>query len=183
MIHACRHEPSFVHVQVGHGGHEGGKMGVDGRGGRSGNGGRVGLGRLFLPCLIFLLFPFVRSVLLVPLLLWGLLGIVLLLSLASNGAELGIELQLTLQGGNLGGHCHNLLVVGGFGFPLPFRLEEVELAFGHGHHGLVSETGEIPVKVLIVLGVDVLCEVVAWYQEIGFEEDADGVVEGGPSRK
>jgi hypothetical protein len=72
---------------------------------------------------------------------------------------------------------------GDFAPHFTFRLEEVKLAFCHGHHGLVSETGEIPVKVLIVLGVDVLCEVVAWYQEIGFEEDADGVVEGGPSRK
>ncbi len=62
-------------------------------------------------------------------------------------------------------------------------LEEVKLAFGHGHHGLVSETGEIPIEVLIVLGADVLREVVAWYQEIGFKEDANGVVEGGPSRK
>ncbi len=53
----------------------------------------------------------------------------------------------------------------------------------HAHQGLVSETGEVPVKVVIVLGANVLCEVVAGDQEIGFEEDADGVIEGGPSRK
>ncbi len=141
------------------------------------------LGQLFLPCLIFLLFPFVRSVLLVPLLLWRLLGVVLLLSLASNGAELGIKLRLTLQGGNLGSNCHNLLVVGGFGSPLPFHLEELKLAFSHGHQGLVSETGEVPVKVVIMLGANVLCEVLAGDQEIGFKEDADEVVEDGPSRK
>jgi hypothetical protein len=47
----------------------------------------------------------------------------------------------------------------------------------------VSETGEIPVEVLVVLGADVLGEVVAGDQEVGFEEDANGVVEGGPSRK
>ncbi len=90
------------------------------------------------------------------------------------------------QGGrssNLGGHCHNLLIVWGFGSPLPFRLEEVELAFSHGHQGLVSETGEVPVEVVIMLGANVLCEVVAGDQEIGFKEDADGVIEGGPSHK
>jgi hypothetical protein len=47
----------------------------------------------------------------------------------------------------------------------------------------LSETGEVSVEVLMVLGAHVLREVVARYQEIGFEEDADGVVEGGPSRK
>ena len=42
--HACRREPSFVLVQVGHGGHEGGELGVGDQGGRSIDGGRVGLG-------------------------------------------------------------------------------------------------------------------------------------------
>jgi hypothetical protein len=46
-----------------------------------------------------------------------------------------------------------------------------------------SETGEIPVKVLIMFGADVLGEVVARDQEVGFEEDADGVIKSGPSRK
>ncbi len=48
VIYACRREPSFVLVQAGHGGHEGGELGVDGRGGRSSDGGRVGLGLLLL---------------------------------------------------------------------------------------------------------------------------------------
>jgi len=47
----------------------------------------------------------------------------------------------------------------------------------------VSETGEVPVKILIVFGADVLGEVVARHQEVGFEEDANGVIEGGPSRE
>jgi len=47
----------------------------------------------------------------------------------------------------------------------------------------VSETGEVPVEVLIVFGTDVLGEVVARHQDVGFEEDAGGVVEGGPSRE
>ncbi len=47
----------------------------------------------------------------------------------------------------------------------------------------MSETGEVPVKILIVFGVDVLGEVVARHQEVGLKEDADGVVEGGPSRE
>jgi hypothetical protein len=47
----------------------------------------------------------------------------------------------------------------------------------------VSETGEVPVKILIVFGADVLGEVAARHQEVGFEEDANGVIEGGPSRK
>ncbi len=75
------------------------------------------------------------------------------------------------------------LASAGCGTPFSFCLEEVELAFRHGHHGLVSETGEIPIKVLVVLGGDVLGEVVARDQEVGFEDDADGVIEGGPSRK
>jgi hypothetical protein len=131
------------------------------------------LGQFLLPCLIFLLFLLVLLVLLV-LLLQGFA--VILLSLASNGAELGIQLELALQGVDFGGHRHNLLVVGGFSTPLP-------LCLGHGHHGFVSEAGEVSVKILIVLGAHVIREVVAWDQEVSFEEDADGVVEGGPSRK
>ena len=47
----------------------------------------------------------------------------------------------------------------------------------------MSETGEVPIEVLIVFGTDVLGKVVARHQEVGFEEDADGVVEGGPSHE
>ena len=47
----------------------------------------------------------------------------------------------------------------------------------------MSETGEVPVEVLILFGANVLGEIAARHQEVGFEEDADGVVEGGPSRK
>jgi len=36
---------------------------------------------------------------------------------------------------------------------------------------------------LAVFGADVLGEVVASHQVVSFEEDADGVVEGGPSCK
>ncbi len=139
------------------------------------------LGWFLLPRLIFLLFPFVGHVLLVP--FCRALLVVALVSLASDGAELGIKLELTLQRLDLCGHCHNFLVVGRFVTPFPFCLEEVELAFCHGHHGLVSETRDIPVKVLVLLGANVLGEVVARDQEVGFEEDADGVVEGGSSRK
>ena len=47
----------------------------------------------------------------------------------------------------------------------------------------MSETRKVSIKVLIVLGADVLGEVVARHQEVSFEEYADGVVEGGPSHK
>ncbi len=50
----------------------------------------------------------------------------------------------------------------------------------------MSETGEVPVEVLIVFGANVLGEVVAIarHQEVlSFEEDANGVVEGGLSHK
>ena len=47
----------------------------------------------------------------------------------------------------------------------------------------MSETGEVPVEVLIMFGADVLGEIVARHQEVVFKEDADGVVKGGPSRK
>jgi len=136
------------------------------------------LGRFLLPRLIFLLFLFVLRVL--PVLFLRVLLVVALITLARNGAELGIKFQLTLQGLNFCIHCHIFLVIGRFGTPFPFSLEEVELVFCHGHHGLVSETREVPVEVLIVFGADVLGEVVARHQEEGFEEDADGVIEGGP---
>ena len=136
-------------------------------------------GRFLLPCFIFLLFPLVRRVLLVLVLLRA----IVLLSLSSNGAELGIKLELALQRVDFCGHRHDFLVIGRLGTPLPLRLEEVELALGHGHHGFVSKTGEITVEVLIVLGTDVLGKVVARHQEVGVEEDADGIVEGGPSRE
>ena len=136
-------------------------------------------GRFLLPCFIFLLFPLVRRVLLVLVLLRA----IVLLSLSSNGAELGIKLELALQRVDFSSHCHDFLVVGRLGTPLPLRLEEVELALSHGHHGLVSKTGKVTVEVLIVLGTDVLGEVVARHQEVGVEEDADRIVEGGPSRE
>jgi hypothetical protein len=78
------------------------------------------LGRFLLPHLIFLLLPFIRCVLLV-LLLQGLV-VIALVSLASDGAELGIKFELTLQGIDIGAHCHDLLVVGGFGTPFPLRV-------------------------------------------------------------
>ena len=47
----------------------------------------------------------------------------------------------------------------------------------------MSETGEVPVELVIVLGANILREVVAGDQEIGFKEDANGVIKGGPLRK
>ena len=144
------------------------------------------LGRFLLPRLIFLLFLFVLRVLIV--LFLRVLLVISPISLASDGAELGIKFELTLQlqGLVFCSHCHNFLVIGRFGTPFPLCLEEIKLAFCHGHHGLVSETGEVPVEVLIVFGANVLGEVVAiaMHQEVlGFEEDANGVVEGGLSHK
>ncbi len=82
--------------------------------------------RLFLPRLILHLFTLVGFVLLVFLLLA--LVVALLVHMVCNGAELGIQLELALQSVEGGGHCHNFLVVGGFGSPHSFCFEPVKFA-------------------------------------------------------
>ena len=94
------------------------------------------LGRFLLPHLIFLLFPFVVHVLLVPFL--RALLVAALVSLASDGAELGIKFELTLQLLDFCSHCHTFLIVRRFCTPFPLCFEEVKLAFRHGHNGLVE---------------------------------------------
>jgi hypothetical protein len=64
------------------------------------------------------LFMLVRCVLFVFLLIA--LFIVLLVPIACNGAELGIQLELALESIEGGGHCHNFLVFRGFGYPHSF---------------------------------------------------------------
>ncbi len=77
-------------------------MGVDGQGGRSGNGGRVGLVGLLL------LFPFVRSVLLVPLLLWVMSPVDLLGALVPSNRSGVIEEGLSEDDGLTSGHVETI---------------------------------------------------------------------------
>jgi hypothetical protein len=95
------------------------------------------LWRLFLPSLILFLLTSVGCILLVLLLLA--LVVTLLVSFICNGAELGVQLELTFKHIKGGGHCHNLLVVCGFGSPESLYLEPVILALDRGHEGLIGD--------------------------------------------
>jgi hypothetical protein len=63
------------------------------------------------------MFPFILRVLLV--LFLRVLLVFTLINLASDGAELGIKFELTLQGLDFHSHCHNFLIIGRFGTPFP----------------------------------------------------------------
>ncbi len=86
------------------------------------------LWRLFLPRLILVLFTSMECVLLVFLLLA--LVAALFVPIVCNCNELGIQLELVLENLEDGGHCHNFLIIEGFGFPHPFCFEPVKLALG-----------------------------------------------------
>jgi hypothetical protein len=86
------------------------------------------LGRFLLPCLIFLLFPFVLRVLLV--LCLRVLLVFALITLAGDGAELGIKFESTLQGLDFCSHCHNFSSSGDLAphFPLVLRKSNLHFA-------------------------------------------------------
>jgi hypothetical protein len=71
-----------------------------------------------------------------------------------------------------------LLVVRGFGTPLPLHLKVIILAHGRDHEDLVGR-GEGAVEIILMLAADVLLEVVAGHLSIGIKENANGVVNGG----
>ena len=54
------------------------------------------------------------------------------------------------------GHGNNLFVVRRFGTPLSFLPEPIILVQGGSHDGLVSEIDELAVKVVVVVGPDVI---------------------------
>ncbi len=56
----------------------------------------------------------------------------------SDGAKRGVELELPLEGVDLGHHGHNLFIVRRFGSPLTLLLEPVKLGLGSDHKSLVG---------------------------------------------
>jgi hypothetical protein len=83
----------------------------------------------------------------------------------------------------LGGHGNNLLVVWRFGAPLHLLLEPIILAHGGGHKGLMSEIGELVIKVVIIVAPDLRLEAVARDDVIGFKKDPNRAVNAGTAGK
>jgi hypothetical protein len=82
-----------------------------------------GLGRHLLPCLVFLLLGLVSSVHFVLCLPIATLTLSFSLSFAlDNVSKLVIELEISLKSIECSQHGHNLLVIRGFGSPLPLSL-------------------------------------------------------------
>ncbi len=115
-----------------------------------------------LPFLVFLLESLVGSILLVLrfLIFLVITLVVLFLVVLCNGTELGVELELALEGVDLGHHGHNLFVIGRFGSPLASSLEVIQVRLGRGHKGFVGN-GKRPIEKVVVLLLHVGFEVVA----------------------
>ncbi len=96
----------------------------------------------------------------------------------SNVSELLVKLEVTLERVECGRHGHNLLIVRGFGAPLPLHLKVIILAQGRGHEDLVGR-GEGAVKIILMLAADVLLEDLAGHLSVSIEENANGVFNGG----
>jgi hypothetical protein len=132
------------------------------------------LWQLFLPSLILFLFPLVRSVLLVLLVL--VLVVALFLSFIYNGAELGVQLELTIERVEGGGHRHNLFVVWGFHPPESLGFKPVKLVLCRGHEGLVGDGGMFAIEVTFVLMAKVCLEVVAGDHKVNLKQNSNGVI-------
>jgi hypothetical protein len=125
------------------------------------------LGWYLLPLLILLLLGLVPVLLLVLL-----LGVALFLALASlfqGIPKLLVGLEMALESLDFSGHCHDLLVVKGFGTPNSLHLKPVVLTRGRGHQALVSEASKSSVKVVFILATNVLLEVGAGDDVVGLE--------------
>ena len=96
------------------------------------------------------------------------LTLFLLFLVLSNGTKLGVELELALEGADLGRHGHDLFVVGRFGSPVTLVLEIVKVGLARGHESLV-DNGERPIEVAIVLLFHVGFEIVAGNNQVGIE--------------
>jgi hypothetical protein len=118
-------------------------------------------------------------VLLLPVLIALVLLVPGLLVIVEGIFEMLVHLEMPFESIELGGHGNNLLVVWGFGTPLPLLPEPVILAHGGGHQGLMSEIDELAIKVVIVVVPDVHLEVVAGDDLIGIEEEPNRIVDIG----
>ena len=98
----------------------------------------------------------------------------------SNGAKLRVKLELPFEGVDFGRHGHDLFVVERFGTPLTRILEVVEVGVRKGHENFVVQ-GKCSVEVAVMLLLHVGFEVVAGNDEVGVEEEVEGVVDRRPS--
>jgi hypothetical protein len=139
------------------------------------------LGWHLLPFLVSLLEFLVGSILLVLrfLILFVITLVVFFLVVLCKGTELGVELELALEGVNLGRHRHDLFVVGRFGSPLARGLQVIEVRLGKGHEGFVGN-GKCPVEKVVVLLFHVGFKVVAGHDKVGVEQNVEGTVDCGP---
>ncbi len=108
------------------------------------------------------------------------LTLVFLFLVLSDGAKLRVKLELTFEGVDFGRHGHDLFVVGRFGTPLTRILEVVEVGVRKGHENFVVQ-GKCSVEVAVMLLLHVGFEVVAGNDEVGVEEEVEGVVDRRPS--
>ncbi len=106
--------------------------------------------------------------------------VILFLVVFCNGTELGVELELALEGIDLAHHRRNLFVVERFGSPLARSLEVIKVQLGKGHEGFVGN-GERPIEKVVVLLLHVGFEVVAGLDKVGVEQDVEGIVTCCPS--
>ena len=137
------------------------------------------LGRHFLPRLILFLILLVGSVLFI-LLLALVLTLVFLFLVLSDGAKLRVKLELALEGVDLGCHGHDLFVVKRFGSPLTRIFEIVKKGLRIGQENFMGQ-GRCHAKVAVVLLLHIDLEVVAGNDEVGVEEDVEGVLDRRPS--
>ena len=128
------------------------------------------LGRHFLPRLILFLILLVGSV----------LTLVFLFLVLSDGAKLRVKLELALEGVDLGCHGHDLFVVKRFGSPLTRIFEIVKKGLRIGQENFMGQ-GRCHAKVAVVLLLHIDLEVVAGNDEVGVEEDVEGVLDRRPS--
>ncbi len=94
-----------------------------------------------------------------------------------------VGLELSFEDFDLGGHGDNFLVVGGFGTPLSLLVEPIVLTHGKGHETFADDSGEVAIKVVVEVALDVRFEVVARNNMIGIEEETDGIVNVGTASK
>ena len=130
------------------------------------------LGRFFSLLVLLLTVP-IAPVLLVP----------HLFVIGEGAFKILVGLEITFEGVDLGGHGNNLLVVWRFGTPLHLLLEPIILAHGGGHKGLMSEIGELVIKVVIIVAPDLRLEALAGDDVIGFKKDSNRAVNAGTAGK
>ncbi len=94
--------------------------------------------------------------------------------LLSNLSQFRIELELALEGLDLGGHGHDLLIVRGLGPPLFLADKPIIFGLGHFEQRFMVSEHKLAIEVVIVLATDVGLEVVAGYDLVCIKKDLWG---------